>query len=73
MRLLFPQQANGVFVELPTPVITTLHDQGWHFYTFIGEGGARFMCSWQTTRDRLDALIADVRTAMAQHSAIAQS
>ncbi|MGD1942949.1 MAG: threonine aldolase family protein [Leptolyngbyaceae cyanobacterium] len=62
---LFPTQANGVFVELPTSVIQSLQNQGWHFYTFIGSGGARFMCSWNTTRDRIDALVTDIKNAMA--------
>ncbi len=61
---LFPTQANGVFVELPTSVIQSLHDQGWYFYTFIGSGGARFMCCWNTTRDRIDALVTDIKDAM---------
>lgn len=65
VRLLFPQQVNGVFVELPVAVIAGLHDRGWHFYTFIGAGGVRFMCSWSTTRDRIDALVADLRELMA--------
>ena len=61
---LFPTQANGVFVELPASVMQALRDQGWHFYTFIGDGGARFMCSWNTTRDRIDALVTDIKDAM---------
>ena len=61
---LFPTQANGVFVELPASVMQALRDQGWHFYTFIGDGGARFMCSWNTTRDRIDALVTDIKNAM---------
>ncbi|NEQ46340.1 MAG: low specificity L-threonine aldolase [Leptolyngbya sp. SIOISBB] len=64
VQLLFSQQANGVFVELPEAVIAALHDRGWHFYTFIGAGGVRFMCSWNTTRDRIDALVADLRQLM---------
>jgi threonine aldolase len=66
--LLFPCQVNGVFVELPEPVIQALHEQGWHFYTFIGQGGARFMCSWDTTHERIDALVADLKHAMAAHA-----
>ncbi|MEL6398774.1 MAG: low specificity L-threonine aldolase [Cyanobacteria bacterium J06626_4] len=64
VELLFSTQANGVFVELPTSVIQSLYDKGWHFYTFIGSGGARFMCSWNTTRDRIDALVTDIKDAM---------
>ncbi|MDB9528803.1 low specificity L-threonine aldolase [Oscillatoria sp. CS-180] len=61
LKLLFPQSANGVFVEMPEHVIQALYDKGWKFYTFIGDGGARFMCSWNTTRDRIDDLLADIK------------
>lgn len=59
--LLFPVEANGVFVMLPTSVQAGLRDRGWRFYTFIGAGGARFMCAWDTTPERVDALLADLR------------
>lgn len=49
VKILFPRQANSVFVELPQSVIEALHSRGWMFYTFIGQGGCRFMCSWDTT------------------------
>jgi len=61
VRLLHPCQANGVFVELPAPAITGLHERGWHFYVFEGETGCRLMCSWDTTTDDLDAFVADLR------------
>ena len=64
-RLMFPPQVNGVFVALPPLVIETLRARDWRFYTFIGVGGARFMCSWNTTRDRIDALVADIEGAIA--------
>jgi threonine aldolase len=38
-----------------------LHERGWHFYTFIGTGGARLMCSWDTAEADVDALLADIR------------
>jgi threonine aldolase len=28
-----------------------MHARGWHFYDFIGWGGARLMCSWDTTEE----------------------
>ena len=31
---------------------------------FIGEGGARLMSSWQTTDADIDALVADIRSAV---------
>ncbi len=61
VKLLFPAEANGVFAELPATAIEGLRARGWRFYTFIGAGGARFMCAWDTTPERVDALLADLR------------
>ena len=58
--LLFPVEANSVFATLPAPVLDGLRGLGWRFYTFIGAGGARFMCAWDTSPERVDALLADV-------------
>ena len=41
VELMFPRQANAVFVRLPEAAIAALHRRGWLFYTFIGVGGAR--------------------------------
>ncbi len=51
VKLVHPVQANGVFVQLPETLIDALHAAGWHFYTFIGSGHARFMCSWQSREE----------------------
>ncbi len=56
-----PCQANSVFLEIPPATIAALHDLGWHFYTFIGSGSARFMCSWETREDDIAALARDIR------------
>ena len=63
-KLMFPQQANAVFVELPEDVVRALHQKGWKFYSFIGLGGVRMMCGWNTTRDRIDALVSDLKAEM---------
>ena len=55
-----PRQANSVFVALPPAVAEGLQARGWCFYAFIGEGGARFMCSWDTEMADVEALCADV-------------
>jgi threonine aldolase len=60
MRILCPRQANAVFVELPLAVIDQLRERGWWFYTFIGQGGCRLMCAWDTTESDIDAFIADL-------------
>jgi threonine aldolase len=56
-----PPQANAVFVEMPPDLLDHLRQSGWHFYTFIGAGCARFMCSWQTTEQDIEHLINDLR------------
>jgi len=58
---LFPVDANGVFVRLPKPIEEGLRARDWLFYDFIGAGGARFMCGWDTTPETVDRLLADVR------------
>jgi threonine aldolase len=49
-----------VFADLPPRLEQGLLDLGWHFYTFIGDGGARLMCSWQTRDEDIDAFLSDV-------------
>ena len=62
VKFLFPREANAVFVELPRPVIDALHAKGWKFYTFIGQGGCRLMCAWDTTAEDVELFAADVRS-----------
>lgn len=55
VKLVHPVQANAVFVQMPEILIEALHRAGWYFYTFIGSGHARFMCSWQSTEEDIRA------------------
>jgi threonine aldolase len=64
VSLMFPAQANAVFAALPEAALERLRAAGWLFYTFIGLGGARFMCAWDTTSAHIDALVADVAQAV---------
>ena len=61
VKLLFPVEANAVFVELQPAWIAAMRERKWFFYTFIGEGGARLMCSWATTDETIDAFVSDLR------------
>jgi len=63
IKLMAPVQANAVFATLPEGILAELKNRGWRFYTFIGTGGARFMCAWDTTSEDVDALLADIRQA----------
>jgi len=61
VRLVHPTEANAVFAQLPERCITKLRAKGWVFYTFIGSGHCRFMCSWATTDADISALVSDIR------------
>ncbi len=61
VRQLYPRQANSVFLELPEHVIQGLRGEGWMFYTFIGTGGCRFMCSWDTQVEDIQQLSAAIK------------
>jgi threonine aldolase len=65
VRIAYPLQANAVFAALPRPVIERLHEQ-YHFYVWDEDAGVvRWMCSWQTTPDDVDALAGALREAVA--------
>jgi threonine aldolase len=66
VRAMFPCQANSVFLEMPPAILEGMRRRGWHFYTFIGSGGARFMCSWETREEDIAALLADLRAVAAE-------
>jgi threonine aldolase len=63
VEVLHAVEANAVFAKLPEKVVKNLETRGWHMYSFIGEGGARLMSSWQTTDADIDALLTDIRSA----------
>jgi threonine aldolase len=60
-----PVEANAVFAQLPPAAAAALRARGWRFYDFIGSGGARFMCAWDTRPEDVDAFAADLATAAA--------
>jgi threonine aldolase len=64
VRLVHPTEANAVFVELPEMTIAALRRRGWVFYTFIGSGHCRFMCSWATTDEDISSLVYDIQEIM---------
>jgi len=64
VEVVHPVQANAVFVRLPDGVIEALQAAGWYFYTFIGSGEARLMCSWDTRPEDVADLLGAVQTAL---------
>ena len=69
LEILHPRQANAVFVRFPPQVTQELWRRGWNFYEFIGSGGARLMCSWDTSDDDVRAIVGDIRQVLAGTSA----
>jgi threonine aldolase len=59
IEVLYPVQANAVFVRMPPRCVEGLHHRGWHFYTIAG--GERLMCSWDTEESDVAALVSDLR------------
>ncbi|HTP49613.1 MAG TPA: low specificity L-threonine aldolase [Anaeromyxobacteraceae bacterium] len=60
VKVLYPRQANSIFLELPPRVREGMHERGWRFYDFIGWGGARLMCSWDTAPEEVRAFARDL-------------
>ncbi len=69
VEAMFPTEANSVFVTMPTAAIKRLHEAGWRFYEFIGAGGCRLMCAWDTEPETVDRFAEDVARACAEASA----
>jgi len=65
VRLAYPVQANAVFVALPAAVRERLLED-YRFYTWDEQTGVvRWMCSWQTSPEDVDRLVAALREAVA--------
>ncbi|GAN68936.1 threonine aldolase family protein [Acetobacter orleanensis] len=61
LELMFPVEANAVFLKAPPALLDGLREKGWRFYTFIG-GGARFMFAWDADLAQVDTLASDIKT-----------
>ncbi|MCQ4162138.1 low specificity L-threonine aldolase [Roseomonas sp. GC11] len=59
VEIMFPVQANAVFLKMPEERLEALRGKGWRFYTFIG-GGARFMFAWDSREERIEHLLSDI-------------
>ncbi len=63
VRVVYPVQANAVFVQMPQSWADGLRRRGWHFYTIAG--GERLMCSWDTEAGDVTALVKGLRAVAA--------
>jgi len=63
VRIMQPVQANGVFAQIPRGTTEQLQ-RDWPFYEWDPPAGVvRWMCSWDTTADEVDAFAAAVTSA----------
>jgi threonine aldolase len=58
--IVFPVEANAVFVQMNERLVRELHARGWHFYKFFEPDVHRLMCSWSTTDREVSEFIGDV-------------
>ncbi len=65
VRLTQPVEANGLFAAIPPAAVAGLQ-RDWHFYTWDErECVVRWMCSWDTTPEEVDAFAAAIARACA--------
>ena len=65
VSLMYPVEANAVFVEIPEAQQQALRDKGWSFYTFLPPLGCRLMCAWDMDAETIDHFAADLTASMA--------
>src|SRR6266700_7426135 len=59
MDIVFPVDANAVFVRMNEQLVRGLHVRGWYFYKFVEPDVYRLMCSWSTTDQDISDFVAD--------------
>ena len=60
VEVVFPVEANAVFVRMNDEVVRGIQARGWRFYKFIEPDVYRLMCSWATTESDIGDFIRDV-------------
>ena len=63
VEILFPVEANAVFVRFAPNIDRALQEQGWHYYSRADIGDSRLMCSWHTTESDVQEFLSAVRQA----------
>jgi threonine aldolase len=59
-EMVFPVEANAVFVRMNEQLVRDLHSRGWQFYKFIEPDLYRLMCSWSVTDRDISDFVAAV-------------
>ena len=59
--IVFPVEANAVFLRMPEQMATELHARGWFFYKFIEPDVYRLMCAWSVRQEEISRFVKDVK------------
>ena len=60
IEIVFPVDANAVFVRMNEQLAGHLQSRGWRFYQFVEPDIYRLMCSWSTTEAAISDFMADI-------------
>lgn len=69
LRIVYPTEANSVFVDMDEGLREGLRSRGWKFYGLIGENICRLMASWDTTETDITRLCHDISEVSALEAA----
>ena len=58
--IVFPVDANAIFVRINEKLAHDLRARGWHFYKFVEPDVYRLMCSWATNDKAISDFTADI-------------
>ena len=58
--IVFPVEANAVFLRMNEQLVRGLHERGRHFYKFIEPDIYRLMCSWSVTEADIADFVGDI-------------
>jgi len=67
VEILYPVQANAVFARLPHAVSERLQKRFRFYFWDEAAGDVRWMCSFDTAQDDVDAFLAAIKDEMARH------
>jgi threonine aldolase len=61
IELIFPAEANAVFVRINEALVRDLHAGGWQFYKFMEPDIYRIMCSWAVSPEQITKFVSEVK------------